>query len=297
MSSTGILKRTAFSLLVFLAAVILQTGIYYVFLHPVITTWGATEKEVAAKMPGDELAPFTSATRAININAPHTEVWKWMVQLGCDRGGFYSYSFLENLYGEELPSANRILPEFQPMPLGRVVTAYKPDSSGKGELSWKVVAVEKEKYFVLQGWGCFLLTPVPGGKSRLVVRTHGSETDGFLDAVEDFVMVPLHYLMERKMLMGIRDQAQAGGGVNVSDHWDLLWFLGFVFSGICILVLLFVGQGITGFIISNILGALWLISLLILPPQSVYSLVLSLLAVLAVTWLYLKSKRQKKSVS
>jgi hypothetical protein len=295
MSSTGILKRTAFSLLVFLAAVILQTGIYYVFLRPVITTWGATKTEVTAKMPGDELAPFTSATRAIDINAPHTEVWKWMVQLGCDRGGFYSYTFLENLDGEELPSVNRILPEFQPMPLGRVVTAYKPDASGKGELSWEVKAVEKEKYFVLKGWGCFLITPVPGGKSRLVVRTHGEETDSFLDAVGDFVMVPLHYLMERKMLMGIRDQAQARGGVEVSGHWDLLWFLGIVFSGMGLLVLVFLGRSLTGFIISNIAGALWLISLLILPPQPVYSLVLLLLFVLTIIWLYLKSGRPQRA--
>src|SRR5690349_6473826 len=54
--------------------------------------WGATDAEVTAPMPGDELVPEPSfsATRAITIDAPPEAVWPWLVQLGYGRAGFYS---------------------------------------------------------------------------------------------------------------------------------------------------------------------------------------------------------------
>jgi hypothetical protein len=42
--------------------------------------WGATDAEVAAAMPGDEIVPEPSfsATRAITIHAPPAKVWPWI---------------------------------------------------------------------------------------------------------------------------------------------------------------------------------------------------------------------------
>ena len=50
-------------------------------------TWGATEEEVAATMPGDDLLPRAQyrCTRAITISAPPDEVWPWLVQVGYGR--------------------------------------------------------------------------------------------------------------------------------------------------------------------------------------------------------------------
>jgi hypothetical protein len=46
-------------------------------IRPWHLRWGASDAEVAAPMPGDELVPKPSfnATRAITIDAPSTAVW------------------------------------------------------------------------------------------------------------------------------------------------------------------------------------------------------------------------------
>ena len=60
--------------------------------------WGATDDEVAAAMPGDELVPSSqfTATRALTIDAPPSDVWPWLTQVGIGRAGFYSYDWLDN---------------------------------------------------------------------------------------------------------------------------------------------------------------------------------------------------------
>src|SRR6266702_3453196 len=60
--------------------------------------WGATDAEVAATMPGDDLLPRAQfhPTRAITIDAPPAAVWPWLVQVGFVRAGFYSNDLLDN---------------------------------------------------------------------------------------------------------------------------------------------------------------------------------------------------------
>ena len=64
--------------------------VYGLWLRPWNLHWGATEEEVRMTLPGDELTPGAKerATHAITIHAPETEVWKWIVQIGQDKGGF-----------------------------------------------------------------------------------------------------------------------------------------------------------------------------------------------------------------
>ena len=84
----------------------------YVFLiRPWHLKWGATEEELKMPLPGDELVkhPKLNATHAITINAPVAEVWPWLVQVGQKRGGFYSYTWLENLVGCEMSNADQIV--------------------------------------------------------------------------------------------------------------------------------------------------------------------------------------------
>jgi hypothetical protein len=49
--------------------------------------WGATDAEIAAVQPGDELIPDANvtATRAITIHRSPEVVWRWVVQLGQGR--------------------------------------------------------------------------------------------------------------------------------------------------------------------------------------------------------------------
>jgi len=64
-------------------------------------------------MKGDEITPEAKgqATHALTIDAPASEVWKWLVQIGRDKGGFYSYAWLQNLVGCHLHNAEHIVPE------------------------------------------------------------------------------------------------------------------------------------------------------------------------------------------
>jgi hypothetical protein len=82
--------------------------------------WGATAAEVAGSMPGDALLPRAQfrATRAITIDAPPEAVWPWLVQVGCQRAGFYSNDLLDNL---GRPSATTILSGLQHLQAGQWV--------------------------------------------------------------------------------------------------------------------------------------------------------------------------------
>src|SRR3712207_9310740 len=66
-------------------------------------------------LPGDDVLGEYGAPiqHAIAIDAPLEEVWPWLAQIGQDRGGFYSYDWLENLAGCDIHSADRIHPEWQ----------------------------------------------------------------------------------------------------------------------------------------------------------------------------------------
>src|SRR6478752_4152733 len=77
--------------------------------------WGATTEETRERLPGDEILrdPGLVATRAITIEAPPEEVWRWVVQMGADRGGFYSYDRLENLAGCQVDSADTVVGAWQ----------------------------------------------------------------------------------------------------------------------------------------------------------------------------------------
>ena len=56
-------------------------------------SWGTTEQELAESWPGDDVSPcpMETSTRGITINAPVNTVWAWLIQIGQDRAGFYSY--------------------------------------------------------------------------------------------------------------------------------------------------------------------------------------------------------------
>jgi hypothetical protein len=93
----------------------------FVLLRHWTPIWDATEAEVERTLPGDELIERVPSdwTHGETIDAPPEEVWPWIAQIGDDRGGFYSYTFIENLLQKLLGSeavyhnANRILPQFQ----------------------------------------------------------------------------------------------------------------------------------------------------------------------------------------
>jgi hypothetical protein len=183
--------------------------------------WGATDEEIAALQPGDELIgdANVTATRAITIRCSPDFVWPWVAQLGQGRAGFYSYDFLENLAGCDIHSADRVVPEWQQVEVGDEVRLAPA-------AGLKVAIFEPGRALVLQGtlpiarrppfdttWA-FVLCEQPDGTTRLLSR----ERYGYRRWWAPFVVEPtqaISFVMSRKMLLGIRDRAE-GASLSVA---------------------------------------------------------------------------------
>lgn len=179
--------------------------IYLLAIRPWQRRWGATEEEEWMTLPGDEgvAAAGYQHTRAVTVHAPAEEVWRWLVQIGRNRGGFYSYDWLENLAGCEVHSAERIHPEWQDLRAGDTLELLP----GWGP---KVVAVEPGRALVIEGWGSYVVRPIDARTSRLIARARhprGWALMAYLLLVE----IP-HFVMERKMLLGIKERAELATG-------------------------------------------------------------------------------------
>ncbi len=196
--------------------------------------WGATSAEVAAAMPGDELVPRPkwSSTRAITIGAPPQDVWAWLVQLGQGRGGLYSFDALENLIRCDMHSADQIIPELQELHAGdlillapgeapcyRVARVEPPVALALAVADPKTRAVPpvpatKQQQGATWQW---VLHPVDGGRAtRLVARQRYSYPRS--QAVLWHLVEPVDFVMERRMLGGIRARAEARRAQALAAH-------------------------------------------------------------------------------
>jgi proline iminopeptidase len=103
-------------------------------------TWGVDPIEAANALAGDDLVPTPTAieTRGITIDAPPEAVWPWLVQMGFDRAGWYSYDRLD----ARGRSIDRIRPEYQTTAVGDIL----PVSPANG---FEVKVVEPGRAFVL----------------------------------------------------------------------------------------------------------------------------------------------------
>ena len=187
----------------------LAPWVYALAVRPWLVRWGASDDEVRRPLPGDDLVPQPAAqsTRAVTIHAPAAEVWKWLVQIGQGRGGFYSYDWLENLAGIEIHSADRIEPAWQSLAKGDFVRAAPAQTMP--DVGWTVAVLEPERALVLRGWGAFVLDPIDDHTTRLIARSRMPGRPALLAAFRNAMTWELpHFIMERKMLLGIKARAE-----------------------------------------------------------------------------------------
>ena len=199
---------------------------YVLAVRPRLLRWGATPQEAAGPLPGDELVPIPrlQSTRAVNIAAPPSAVWPWLVQMGSGRGGMYSYDALENAVGLAMHSADRILPEFQQLAVGDViplspsggipVRRLEPGAvlalggrmdPGTGQVTAEAGKAAGPRLAI--GWS-FVLQPLGARSTRLLSRTRYDYAPLALGIPLRGVLEPLQFLMERKMLLGIRSRVE-----------------------------------------------------------------------------------------
>ena len=200
------------------------------FLQSRRNRWGANDAELKRSLPGDELLPGPRWmwTHAVTVRAPVDRVWPWLVQIGQGRGGFYSYEFLENLGGCDIHNADRIVPELQNLKVGDGIKLhpkapplpaaliephralvlhakdYVPEDASAGP------SKSKTDNIFSTSWG-FYTDRIDDNTTRLIIRwkVYYNPTLKNRLSLGPFTVGPIGFTMDRKMLLGIKQRAEA----------------------------------------------------------------------------------------
>lgn len=208
------------------AAVLALLGLYAFAVRPRLIRWGATDDEVHHPYPGAQVIPGSrrsTTTMAVTIDARPSRVWPWLVQMGVDRAIWYTWDYWRP---RGLRSAERIHPEWQEISIGQHMPAV-PD----GSVWWEVAALDPERFLGLrmsvdlrgrpfdpQGrvprfysdslWS-FLLSELPGARTRLVVSGYWACRPRWLQSVAGFLVVePSSWLMQTRQFAGLKRRAE-----------------------------------------------------------------------------------------
>jgi hypothetical protein len=212
--------------------VLLLVAVYLIVIHPWMTNWGSTAAERQMALPGDDLNPDRNglSTLAITINSPADVVWQWLVQIGQDRAGFYSYTWLENLLGADIHNADEIHSEWQQLAVGDAWRLVPPDylwGLGKEAVS-PVLISEPGRVLVLEMFGAYVIVPIDEHTSRLLVRGQS----GPANLAKTMIADPVIFTMGRRMLLGLK--ARAEGHPKAPAALMAIAQLGWVAAGITI---------------------------------------------------------------
>jgi hypothetical protein len=182
--------------------------------------WGATANEAAGALPGDELVPEPAeqTTLAVTVEAPADDIWAWLVQMGQDRGGMYSYDWLENLIGLDIHTTDEIREEWQQLAAGdRIVVVpegYGPMPAG---YFFRVARVDPPRTLLLRqappehpwnGVWSFHIVPTGTGRCRLLSRMRTERVPQAWLRIVTRMGEPVTLVMTRRMLHGIRQRSE-----------------------------------------------------------------------------------------
>lgn len=219
------------------AALLVSIGLllaaFMLLARPWYSTWGSSAAESRESLPGDALlAASGQTTRAVTVRASAPEVWAWVAQLGQDRGGFYSYEILENLVGARMRNVDELRPELQTWKVGDKLWMY-PSDKLRGAGHALLLQIDPGRSLVFgthqigtvqevppDGTWTFVVRPIDADHTRLIVRGRAvGQRAPMLRMFDLFVFEPIHFVMERKMLEGIKARAE---GHPPSPTADLL---------------------------------------------------------------------------
>jgi hypothetical protein len=185
--------------------------VYWFPLRRWFVTWRTTLEDRQRVMASDSEVPDATyvANLAVTIDAEPGDVWPWLVQIGFQRGGLYSYDWLDRVFGYlDRPSANHILQDFQQLRVGDVI----PIGRGGG---FPVKRIEPNRSLVLGGsatgfqWAWeFGLYRLGDGRTRLVSRNRAHAARSFTSWCLMRLLEPTAFLMTRRMLLGLRQRAE-----------------------------------------------------------------------------------------
>lgn len=198
-------------------------------------SWGTGAQAAARRYPGDELVrqPRWGWTHGIGVEAPAADVWPWVAQIGADRGGFYSYQWLENLIGCQVRNAAAVHPEWaareggelrlhpKAPPLrivsvapGRALVAHMPpvpalsDTRQAGAPHPGGPARSGDRWMTAS-W-LFLVEPDGPARCRVISRYRCGTSADLLSRLQfgPAIVEPVSFAMDRRMLIGIKQRTE-----------------------------------------------------------------------------------------
>lgn len=195
-------------------------ALYGLYVRPWHLRWGATDAELTQRWPGDELvaAPATRAVRAVTVNARAQDVWPWIMQVGRERGGFYSYTWLENLIGADIHNVYQRMPGLADRKPGDTVW-MGPEDKFNGMARMAVASIIPNRAMVLvpptdaerasregvaDGVWSFVLCRGSNDTTRFVMLSASSKRR----TSDVLFWEPAHFVMERKMMLTLKELAE-----------------------------------------------------------------------------------------
>jgi hypothetical protein len=202
--------KTGYKVLVAVVAVPGALWAVTKLLTPSMDRWGATDAEVRAHCAGDELVPSPARffNRAVSIRATPEQIYPWLLQLGAEKGGLYSYTTVEKLIGCPLQNAERIEPSWQQLQVGDLVKMCPSEPAPPPYIvaqlipNRALVMGHREHDRWVDLWQ-FILVPQAEGGTRLILRTRTMMVGGMWDVIRPGVFV-----MERGLLLGVKERAE-----------------------------------------------------------------------------------------
>ena len=195
-------------------AVVIMTAVYFGLVRPWLLRWGATAGEVARPMPGDGILGADAAST--HPRHHHRRARSPRVAVACParlRAGWYSYDWLDN---DGQPSARHIHPEWQQLRPGDRILMMP----GSG---FDVAEVRDGRYFTARAcdqavsW-CLAVEPADEGSCRLISRWRARWHVTPASAAWIALSEPGAFIMERRMLLGIRARAEQAARLGLAQR-------------------------------------------------------------------------------
>ena len=196
---------------------------YLLFVRPAILKLGVKDKELNMNLTGDELviSPDMEYMQAITIYAPRELIWKYLIQVGYKRGGWYNLDFINRMtakdyFYENNKSADRIIPELQNLKVNDKIYLnpnLNLDVSVLKENKVMLLTVnEEDKYLV--SW-VYSLKEISQDKSRLYVRWKSNlGSNILLKMINTFFIEPGSAIQQSFMLRGIKKRTESFTGAK-----------------------------------------------------------------------------------
>jgi hypothetical protein len=189
-------------------SIFLLIFLYFNFVRPWQLHWGATQEEIDRPLQGDDIVPDPSfnATRAVTIHTSAQNIFPWIVQMGMNRAGWYSYDLLDN-FGRR--SAETILPEYQDPRVGDLIP-MSPD----GKYGIWVRDFQKDRWMLWWNkngdttW-IWVIEPESPDRCRLLTRIRTKYRWLSFTAPFNLLIEFCDLPMMRKSMIGIKRRAEA----------------------------------------------------------------------------------------